>query len=99
MHAHPTSSNSVDSRRAKRAIPSCVVVFLASVATPANAMAAACQPTDSVFLCRLRSVLTFLDTAAVLLGILLILAVLAAVWAYRRKPRKLTPDDITPDTK
>jgi hypothetical protein len=56
-----------------------------------------CKPGDSALLCRLRSVLTMLYTAAGILAVLLLFAVLAAVRAYKRKGRKLTPDDITPD--
>ncbi len=99
MHADLNPSICMPRRRAKRSLLLCWPVLLVSAALPAHAMAEACQPSDSAFLCRMRSVLTFLDTAAVLLGMLLVLAISAAVWAYRRKPRKLTPDDISSDTK
>lgn len=58
-----------------------------------------CQPGDSEFLCQLRSVLTLLDVAAILLGLLLLIAVFAAIRAYRRKPRKIAPEDISPDAR
>lgn len=58
-----------------------------------------CEPSDSALLCRMRSVLTLLNAAAVLLGLVLLVAILAAVRAYRRKPRKLTLDDINTDTR
>jgi hypothetical protein len=79
--------------------PLAVGVGLA-VASPAHAavLSATCRPSDSDLACRLRSVLTILDTAAWILGSLLIIAVLAAVRAYRKKPRKITPDQITPDS-
>ena len=61
------------------------------------ALLRACRPTDSPLLCRLESLLTLLYAAAAVMGLLLIVAVLAAVRAYRRKGRKITPDEVTPD--
>ncbi len=64
-----------------------------------GALIRACRPTDTPLVCQLQSLLTFLDAAAIFLGLLLIIAVLAAVRAYKRKPKKLTPDEITPDAR
>lgn len=73
---------------------------LLAMARPAQAaLLDTCRPTDSAFVCRLRSVLTLLQTAAGILALLLIVAVLAAVRAYRRKPRIIAPEDITSDAK
>lgn len=71
------------------------LVFLFS--TPCHAALRACRPTDKPLLCRLDSILTFLYAAAAILGLLLCAAVLAAVRTYKRKARKITPDEITPD--
>ena len=77
--------------------------FLAAIplwSLPAHAtLLRACRPTDTPLVCRLQSFLTLLDAAAIILAALLIVAILAAVRAYRRKGRKLSPDDITPDAK
>ena len=56
-----------------------------------------CRVSDSELTCKLRSILAMLDTAAWILGLLLFVAVVAAVFAYRRKPRKLRPEEIVPD--
>lgn len=61
------------------------------------ALLRACRPSDSPLVCRLESILTFLYAFAAFLGLLLVVAVLAAVRAYRRKSKKLSPDEITPD--
>ena len=74
-------------------------IILLFLATPCRAAWRSCRPTDSPLLCRLDSLLTFLYAAAALLGLLLFLAVLAAVRTYKRKARKITPDEITPDAK
>lgn len=54
---------------------------------PAFAAGADCRPTDTPFLCHMRSLLSLLDVMAIILGALLLFAVLAAVAAYRRKSR------------
>ena len=59
----------------------------------------ACRPSDSPLVCHLESVLTFLYAAAALLATLLIVAVVAAVGAYRRKSKKLSPDEIISDAR
>ena len=56
-----------------------------------------CGPADSPLVCRLKSILTMLYTAAGILALLLIIAVVAAILVYRRNSRKLKIKDITPD--
>ena len=56
-----------------------------------------CRTGDSPLACQLRSVLGVLDTAAWILGLLLVVAVATAVVAYRRKPRKLTREEVSAD--
>jgi hypothetical protein len=75
-----------------------LLLLLASSQAHASLLRA-CDPSDTVLVCRLRSVLTLLTTAAGILGALLLFAVLAAVRAYRRKPRKLSPDDINSESR
>ena len=82
--------------RWKRLSPA-VTALLFSLATPLHAAFRACRPTDKPLVCRLESILTFLYTAAGILGFLLMVAVFAAVRTYKRKARKLSPDEITPD--
>jgi hypothetical protein len=72
------------------------------LALPVRAQAVlleSCQPGDSDLVCRLRSVLTLLEVAAAILCLVLVVAIVAAVRAYRRKPRKVGPEDLTTDAK
>ena len=82
-----------------RELLSSLVVFAFSLGPPAHAAFRACRPTDKPLVCRLESILTFLYTAAAILGFLLAVAVFAAVRTYKRKGRKLSPDEITPDAR
>lgn len=72
-------------------------LFFVATSTAHAATLTTCQAGDSAFLCHLRSFLTLLDTAAWGLGSLLVIAIVLAVRAYRRKGRKLSPEDITSD--
>ena len=81
-------------------LPPALLTAVSFSGVPAHAtLLRACRPTDTPLVCKLQSFLTLLDAAAIILAALLIVAVLAAVRAYRRKGRKLSPDDITPDAK
>ena len=77
--------------------PVACLFFLANTRAHATIFLPACGPKDSALVCRLKSVLMLLDTAAALLAVLLTLALLAAFGAYRRKSRKLSPEEITHD--
>ena len=78
-------------------VPLLFATLLLLSATPCQAALRTCRPTDKPLLCRLDSILTFLYASAALLGLLLVAAVFAAVRTYKRKARKITPDEITPD--
>lgn len=94
MHSQSFCSNSP----ALRHRPTLVALFACIACLPAKAAAlTTCRPDDSVLVCNLRSVLTFLNSAAILLGVLLLLAIVLAIRACRRKPRKISPNDITTD--
>ncbi len=102
MHRFTTLCSSDDQakRSAARMLVAVVLGFATFAPQPVEAMLLrACRPTDSALVCRLQSVLTLLDAAAGILGALLLFAVFAAVRAYRRKPRKLAPEDIIPDAR
>ena len=48
-----------------------------------------CRSTDSPLVCRLKSILTMLYTAAGILALLLLIAIATAIIIYRRNSRKL----------
>ncbi len=52
-----------------------------------------CRPSDSDLVCRLRSVLSTLETVAWILGVLLGMAVLTAVRVHKRKADRLSRDE------
>lgn len=63
------------------------------------ALEATCLPSDSALVCHLRSVLGLLEMLAMVLGALLLLTVLLTIRAFRRKRRKLKPDDLTSEAR
>ena len=72
--------------------------LIASVPLPIYAAGpSSCRLTDPELVCRLRSVLAFLDVTAWVLGGLLLLATFIAIRAYRNKPGKITPKDVSID--
>ena len=73
----------------RRRLPACLLLLYAP--SMQAAVLRACRPTDTPLVCRLQAVLNVLYAAAIILAALLIVAVLAAVRAYNRKPKKLTP--------
>ena len=84
-------------RRRMSPIPG-LCLIAACTARPAEALVLQnCRPTDSALVCRLESILTLLYAAAAILALLLTLAIVFAIRAYRRKSPKLTPDDINSD--
>ncbi len=54
----------------------------------AQAAVTPCPSGDTSLFCRLRGVLDLLSATAVILGALLVLAIIAAVWYYRRNRNK-----------
>ena len=74
-----------------------LLVLSGNASAHAAVLLRVCRPADFSLVCRLQGLLALLEIAAPILAVLLALAVFAAVRAYRRKPRKLTPEDITPD--
>ena len=67
--------------------------------TPAHALTVVegCRSSDSLLVCRLKSILTMLYTAAGILALLLAIAIVAAIVVYRRNSRRLKSKDITPN--
>ena len=58
------------------------------LATPARSAETSCRPGETSLSCRLHSVLNLLSVTAAVLGALLVLALIAAVWYYRRNRNK-----------
>ncbi len=93
------SSHSLPTRPARLStFGACTATLLCLVSTPAYAvLLSPCRASDSQLACRLRSVLDVLEVMAWILGLLLLVAALSAVRAFRRKQKKLRPEDIAPD--
>ena len=62
--------------------------LFATFSASARAADAPCSSSDQTLSCRLQGLLSLLSIAAVVLGTLLALALLAAVWYYRRNRNK-----------
>ena len=75
----------------------CLAVVMQTTPAHAFTLLEGCRSSDSLLVCRLKSVLTMLYTAAGILALLLAIAVVAAIVVYRRNSRKLKIKDITPD--
>ena len=73
------------------------LVFFLGAPTLHAAVLTGCRPSDSDLVCRLRSVLTLLDTVAWVLGVLLAAAVLTAIRAHKRKADRLSRDEFKRD--
>lgn len=74
----------------------CAVFPLATPSAQASALVS-CQQGDSGFVCHMRSVLVFLDATAWVLSLLLVSVLVAVVRIFRRKGRKLSREEVTPD--
>ena len=75
----------------------CLVIALQPTPAHALSLVEVCRSTDSLLVCRLKSVLAMLYTAAGILALLLFIAIAAAIIIYRRNSRKLKTKDITLD--
>ena len=60
----------------------------AAFTASARAADAPCSSSDQTLTCRLQGLLSLLSVAAIVLGTLFVLALLAAVWYYRRNRNK-----------
>ena len=90
-------SNPVQSHTCSRSALLCVALILKATPAHASMLLEVCRSTDSPLVCRLKSVLTMLYTAAGILALLLAIAIAAAIIIYRRTSRKLKIKDITTD--
>ena len=75
----------------------CLLTMLQAAPVHALTITEGCRPGDSLLLCRLQSVLTLLYTAAGILALLLVIAVVAAFLVYRRNAHKHIVKDVTSD--